>query len=94
MNHAARALLLALLLVLAGCVSRPPAAIMSWAEYQTRRRSVQWPYILQFDPPRGSLLYYGARHTNAPADPQVQEIERLWTALKPTIAFNEGGSPP
>lgn len=92
MTHASPAFLLALLLALPGCVSRQPVAIMSWSEYQTR--SVQWPYILQFDPPRGALLYYGARHTNAPSDPQVQEIERLWTTFKPTVAFNEGGSPP
>ena len=92
MHHAKPAFLLALLLVLPGCASRRPAAIMSWAEYQTR--SVQWPYILQFDLPRGALLYYGARHTNAPAHPQVKEIERLWTAFKPTMAYNEGGSPP
>jgi hypothetical protein len=91
MNHAKRALL-ALLLVQSGCMSRQPIAIMSWEEYRTR--SVQWPYILQFDPPRGTLLYYGARHTNVPADPQVQEIERLWTAFKPSMVFNEGGSPP
>lgn len=65
---------------------------MTWEEYG--RRSVPWPHLVRFDPPRGSLLYYGARHTYSPHDVQVEQIERLWTCFQPTIAFNEGGNPP
>jgi hypothetical protein len=80
------------LVSLTACASNPGAAIMSWPEYQGR--SVQWPYVLRFEPARGLLLYYGARHTNSPTDSEVAEIERLWAGLKPTMAFNEGGNPP
>jgi hypothetical protein len=75
-----------------GCASHRGGALMTWKEYETR--SVQWPYLLRFDPPRGSLLYYGARHTYAPQDAQVEQIERLWTCFQPTMAYNEGGNPP
>lgn len=92
MDRARRTALLTVLVIVAGCASRQRAAIMSWSEYETR--SVQWPYILRFDPPRGSLLYYGAHHTYTSADAQVEEIEDLWTGFEPTMAFNEGGSPP
>lgn len=74
------------------CASHDVGTIMTWEEYAAR--SVQWPYPLRFDPPHGSLLYFGARHFYAPHDAQVEQIERLWTCFRPTIAFNEGGNPP
>jgi hypothetical protein len=76
----------------ASCSSDRRVAIMSWPEY--RARSVQWPYVREFDTPRGSLLYYGAQHTYSPRDHQVEQIVRLWTSFEPTMAFNEGGNPP
>jgi len=81
-----------LLAVLTGCSHPRPGRILTWQEYG--RVSVEWPYVLRIAGSRGELLYYGARHTYLPGDPQIDEIERLWTAFRPDIAFNEGGNPP
>lgn len=86
------ALLLAVVLSTAGCALRQPGEILTWQEYE--RRSVEWPYILRVTQGPGELLYYGARHTYSPDDPQIEEIERLWNAFRPDIALNEGGNPP
>jgi CRISPR/Cas system-associated protein endoribonuclease Cas2 len=76
---------------LTGCVKSP--RVMSWEEYS--RRSYTWPYLLTiYTSGGGSLLYYGARHSDNPDDQQFLEIEYLWTQFKPDIAFNEGGDPP
>jgi hypothetical protein len=74
------------------CASHQRGGLMTWEEYGSR--SIQWPYPLRFDPRHGSLLYFGARHTYAPQDAQVEQIEKLWACFRPTIAFNEGGNPP
>ena len=92
MRLAVALLLVILLLGGAGCGMLQPAGIMTWQEYE--RRSVRWPYLLRVEGNGGELLYYGARHTYLPDDPQIEEIERLWTAFRPDIAFNEGGNPP
>lgn len=42
----------------------------------------------------GQLTYVGARHASDPADPQFAEIERLWNAQRPHIAFYEGPNRP
>lgn len=68
----------------------PP--LMSYAAYPRVTHPV--PYVLEYDGPRGALLYYGSRHTYDAADPQVIEIQSLWESFRPTLAFNEGGSPP
>ena len=86
------ALLLVVALAGAGCALRPSGDILTWQEYD--RLDVQWPYILRLASGRGELLYYGIRHTYSPDDPQIDEIEKLWTAFRPDIAFNEGGNPP
>jgi hypothetical protein len=86
------ALLLVTSLAGAGCALRQPAGIMTWQEYESR--STEWPYLLRIAGSRGELLYYGARHTYSPGDPQIEEIERLWNEFRPDIAFNEGGNPP
>lgn len=65
---------------------------MTWPEYAAG--SYQWPYLVRIGDGSGELLYYGARHTYSPDDPQIVEIERLWSAFRPDIAFNEGGNPP
>jgi hypothetical protein len=88
----ALAFLLTLTLTGTGCALRQPAGIMTWQEYDSRY--VEWPYVLRIAGNRGELLYYGVRHTYSPDDPQVEEIEKLWTAFRPDIAFNEGGNPP
>jgi hypothetical protein len=89
---AERTVTLAALMATAGCTSARDAPIMTWPRYASL--SVRWPYVIRFDPSRGSLLYYGASHTYSTTDPQVAEIERLWTSFRPTMAFNEGGHPP
>ncbi|MFP5286003.1 MAG: hypothetical protein ACLGI9_09725 [Thermoanaerobaculia bacterium] len=86
------ALLLVVTLASAGCALSPSGDILTWQEYD--RLDVQWPYILRRASGRGELLYYGIRHTFSPDDPQIDEIEKLWTAFRPDIAFNEGGNPP
>lgn len=49
------------------------------------------PYILAFDVrDGGSLLYYGASHTNDPGDPQIRDITTHWDAFKPSVALYEG----
>jgi len=65
---------------------------MSWAEYS--RHSYRWPYLLNIYTDRGSLLYFGAKHSNDPLDEQFSEIEALWKQFQPDVAFNEGGNPP
>ncbi|MDQ6800021.1 MAG: hypothetical protein M3041_04205 [Acidobacteriota bacterium] len=76
----------AVAIVLAACAHT--ARIMTWTEYG--KRSVSWPYIFR----RGTLLYYGASHTYKPDDPQIAEIQKLWSEFHPDIVLNEGGNPP
>lgn len=65
---------------------------MSFAEYA--RHEHPTPYILRWELADSTLLYFGSDHVYEPTHPQVAHIERLWSALRPTIAFNEGGDPP
>jgi hypothetical protein len=52
------------------------------------------PYVLELDHrigrDRGSIVFFGAAHTNDPADPQLAAIETKWSAFKPTVALYEG----
>jgi hypothetical protein len=41
-----------------------------------------------------NLTYFGAQHATDPAHPQFAEIERLWNASKPAVAFFEGPNRP
>src|ERR1043165_8170673 len=36
------------------------------------------------------LRYFGSRHTNDTADAQIAEIDSIWRAFRPTVAFYEG----
>ncbi len=65
---------------------------MSFAEYA--ERSHPTPYVLRWQFSDATLLYFGSAHTYDPDDKQVADIARLWSQLRPTIAFNEGGDPP
>jgi hypothetical protein len=65
---------------------------MTWEEYA--RQPQRTPCVLKLRAGAGELLYYGARHTFSPNDPQIAEIERLWKELRPTLAFSEGGIRP
>jgi len=72
------------------CATRSPW--MSFAEYAKHEHPT--PYILRWQLADASLLYFGSDHVYDPTHPQVAHIERLWSSLRPTIAFNEGGDPP
>jgi hypothetical protein len=65
--------------------------ILTWDEYARLRT---FPRTLRIGSSRGELLYYGARHTRDPQDPQLTEIERLWREFRPTVALTEGGVRP
>lgn len=80
------------LIILMGCFRERHLGIMSWEEYS--QLSVAWPILVRIKASRGELLYFGAKHTNDPANPQGSEIERLWREFRPDVAFNEGGDPP
>lgn len=51
-------------------------------------------YRLDLNAGAGRLLYVGAEHANDPAHAQFDDIERLWNAAKPTMAFYEGPNRP
>jgi hypothetical protein len=69
-----------------------PSLIMTWEEYA--RQPPRTPCVLILHAGTGELLYYGAKHTFNPNDPQIAEIERLWNEFRPTLAFSEGGIRP
>jgi hypothetical protein len=77
--------------VAAACATADPG-LMSFSEYGARTRT--FPQVLQIQAASGALFYYGAEHTNDPANPQIAEIQRFWQTFRPTFAFNEGGAPP
>ncbi|HEY8165541.1 MAG TPA: hypothetical protein VIF83_08310, partial [Gemmatimonadaceae bacterium] len=79
--------IISIAMLLAACTYNTPR-IMTWAEYG--KRQVSWPYIVR----SGTLLYYGANHTYKPDDPQIAQIQKLWSEFHPDIALNEGGNPP
>jgi hypothetical protein len=79
-------------LLTAACASADPG-LMSFREYAAARPH-SFPRTLQIQGVSGALFYYGAAHTNDPANPQIAEIQRFWREFQPTFAFNEGGAPP
>lgn len=64
---------------------------MTWEEYG--EMSHPYPYILRLGSTEGQLLYFGSRHFFDPDDPQVSQIQELWSEFEPTLALNEGGDP-
>jgi hypothetical protein len=52
------------------------------------------PYVLDISFKAKRLIYYGATHSQNPADTMFDDIERKFHELKPEIAFNEGGNWP
>jgi len=81
-------------ILLPACAApRAAARIMTFEEYRAISHAV--PYVLEVqDGNGGELIYFGARHSYEPDDPQCRWIEQLWTDFRPAIAFNEGGDPP
>ena len=84
---------LALFVPLCWCLGQvKQSLIMTWEEYA--KQPPRTPCVLRFHAGAGELLYYGARHTSSPDDPQIADIERLWNDFRPTLAFSEGGIRP
>lgn len=78
-----------------GCGSQRVEAvtpIMSFEEYAGVQHDT--PYVLHMTEGDLELIYYGARHSFDPADPMFDDMESRFAAMRPTIAFNEGGNPP
>lgn len=79
-------------LLTAGCAHQRVEPVMSFDEYTKIHHDT--PYVLRITEGDLELIYYGARHSFDTADPMFDDIERRFTAMRPTIAFNEGGDPP
>jgi len=63
------------------------ADVMSYAEYNSLDHLQ--PYVLHLGGDSGAVVYFGARHTTRPADPQIDSIETLWAHFRPTVALVE-----
>jgi hypothetical protein len=68
-----------------------PAGIMSFEDYAKKPHRV--PYILKLSAGKGRLVYFGAKHTYDPNDPELAQMEKFWLKLKPDVAFFEGADP-
>jgi hypothetical protein len=77
----------------AGREVRPlPERFRDGAEHDRIRSQHPEPYVLELGTGNGALLYYGAHHTDDPADPQLADIRARWSAFRPTVALCEGRS--
>lgn len=65
---------------------------MSYSEYSESEHSI--PYVLLYVASRGALLYFGSGHFSDPQHEQAEQIISHWARFGPTLALNEGGSPP
>lgn len=65
--------------------------IMSYEEYQRIDRDE--PYVLRLCDPTGTghQLYFGSRHSNDPADPQMQRVADALRSIKTDVVLTEGG---
>src|SRR6185436_4162457 len=64
-----------------------PERFRDAAEHDRVRAANPEPYVLELSTPQGALLYYGAHHTDDPADPQLAEIRARWAEFRPTVAL-------
>lgn len=67
-----------------------PERFRDGAEHDRVRAEHDEPYVLELASAHGALLYYGAHHTEDPADPQLADIRARWAAFRPTVALCEG----
>jgi hypothetical protein len=67
-----------------------PVVLRTWPEHDAIYEKTEFPYVLEIEPGRGKLLYFGCQHTSDAADPQLAELERRWAEFQPTVAFCEG----
>lgn len=65
--------------------------IMSFEAYQALDHPE--PYILRLRTDAGALLYFGSRHSFEPTDPQMEQLDEVWTAFRPEVVYTEGGEP-
>ena len=63
--------------------------ILTFEQYQALDHAE--PYVVHLETASGALLYFGARHTFDPADPQLDSLEAAWRAFAPDAAYTEGG---
>lgn len=70
-----------------------PARLRTWDEHDAIVARLEGaPYVMELSSGNGALVFYGAHHANDPAHPQLADIERRWSAFKPTVALHEGRS--
>ncbi|MEQ9616978.1 MAG: hypothetical protein RLN60_02965 [Phycisphaerales bacterium] len=62
----------------------------SWPEHDAIYLLGQFPYIVEHETDRGAVLYFGAKHSSDPADPQFERMREAWDRFAPTVALNEG----
>lgn len=67
-----------------------PSRFRNWDEHDAIVARFGHPYVLDIHRNRGSLLFFGARHTKNPRDPQLADLERRWHSFQPTVALYEG----
>jgi hypothetical protein len=70
----------------------PTIPWMTWQEYQ--QGDFDKPYTFRYRGAAGTLIYFGAEHSNRPEHPQFTMIENLWRELQPQVALIEGRLPP
>jgi hypothetical protein len=75
--------------VLAGCRSGTLPPLMPWPAYA--RSSHSTPYVISVHGCGGEALYFGSRHTYDPGDPELEDIDRAWQRISPTLVLTEGG---
>ena len=75
--------------VLAGCRSGTLPPLMPWPAYA--RSSHSTPYVISVHGCGGEVLYFGSRHTYDPGDPELEDIDRAWQRISPTLVLTEGG---
>lgn len=61
--------------------------ILTAEQYTARAKDHPRPYLVVL---RDTLLLFGAEHTKAPRDPQIDSIRSLWSSFSPTVALVEG----
>lgn len=66
------------------------APFRTWAEHDAIYPQSTFPRVFRSSGAKREVLYIGAKHSSDAADPQHDEIERLWREFRPTVALCEG----
>lgn len=67
-----------------------PHRFRNGQEHDAALSRVGHPYILSIVNGKGALEYYGATHSTDRNDSQIADIEKHWSAFRPTVALCEG----